>query len=84
MCHLQVGDVVVDVHGGGLAVLSDVFVILWARLLVHPVHTRDGNVLVATGNVPAGKNGNWGRNQQITVKKRGKMVKFPSKYEQKW
>lgn len=52
--HLQVGDVPVDVHGGRLAVLRDVLVVLGTWLPVHTVDARDGHVLVATGYVPAG------------------------------
>lgn len=54
--HLQVRDVAVDVHGGRLAVLRDVLVILGARLAVHPVDTGNGHVLIAPGHVP-GKRG---------------------------
>lgn len=49
-------DVAVDVHGGRLAVLRDVLVILGARLAVHPVDTGNGHVLIAPGHVP-GKRG---------------------------
>lgn len=50
--HLQVGDVTVDVHGGRLTVLRDVFVVLWAWLPIHTIDAGDGHVLVASGYVP--------------------------------
>ena len=50
--HLQVGDVSVNVHGGCLAVLRDVLVILGAGLPIHTVDTGDGNILIAPSHVP--------------------------------
>lgn len=44
-------DVSVDVHGGGDAVLGDVFVVVWVRLTVNRVDAGDGNSLLAQGYV---------------------------------
>ena len=46
------GDVAVYVHGGRLAVLRDVLVILGAGLPVHTVDTGNGHVLIAPSHVP--------------------------------
>lgn len=63
--HLQVSDVAIDVHGGRLAVLRDVLVILRAGLPIHTVDTGNGHVLIAPSHVPAedGKKGlgSWKR-----------------------
>lgn len=52
---LQVGDIPVDVHGGCHAVLRNILVVAGARLAVHGVDTRDGDALIASSNVSAGK-----------------------------
>lgn len=51
--HLQVGDVAVNVHGGCLAVLRDVLVVLRARLPIHTIDAGDGYILIASGYIPA-------------------------------
>lgn len=56
--HLQVGDVAVNVHGGGLAVLRDVLVILRARFPIHSVDAGNGHVLIASSHIPAAR-GRW-------------------------
>lgn len=64
LAHLEVGDVVVNVHGGGLAVLGNVLVVVGTGLLVHPVDAGDGHVLVAPCDIPGGGGdmgkGGWG------------------------
>lgn len=50
--HLQVGDVAVNVHGGCLAVLRDVLVVLRARLPIHTIDAGDGYILIASGYIP--------------------------------
>ena len=55
--HLQVGDVAVNVHGGRLAILRDVLIILGARLPIHAVDAGDGHVLRAPSHIPGKGNG---------------------------
>lgn len=55
------GDVAINVHGGGLAVFRDVFVILWAGLIVHGVDTGDRHIFIATGYVP----GEWAETRDV-------------------
>lgn len=52
LTHLQVGDVTVDVHGGCLAVLRDVLVILRAGLPIHAVDAGNRHILIAPSHIP--------------------------------
>lgn len=52
---LQVGDIFVNVHRGRHTAIRDIFVVVRTGFAIHCIHTRDGDILVASGDVPVEK-----------------------------